>query len=143
MIQTINITGIKQLTTNKDGVEYKDKQVRVVISASNLPDGKKETSCFASPGSPVLKWTAGEAHEVDLSYSADGKFLNFAVTKRDVYPNPNVTARPVQTNTQATGSGTLTSPAAVQTHSEEILHLLKENTKTLEAIKTYLTGEPK
>lgn len=93
----ITIHGIKHSTTNREGQPFLDQngkaKTRVTITADGIPNGKREMSTFVYDQSPVLKWAVGESHEVDITFSADGKYANFFPTKKEIFPNPEVPAR--------------------------------------------------
>lgn len=94
----IIIKGIKGSTADKNGQPYLDNQsrakTRVTIVTDGLPNGKKEMSTFAYQDSPVMKWAMGETHEVDISVTPDGKYVNF-------FPANNAVARPAQMQNSA------------------------------------------
>lgn len=145
MIQDITIQGIQHSNTNKNGVEYEDekgKKTRVVITAQNLPNNKKDTSSFVYKNSPVLNWKVGETHQVDITPSKDGKYLNFFPTKAEIYPNPNMPARPaVQVETSRPAQ--VNSTPATGLSNKEIMDKMTDIAKDIQAIKIYIgAGRP-
>src|SRR3990167_6752989 len=92
MTQLITIKGIKGSTANKQGQPYLDNngrgKTRITIETDGLPNGKKDMSTFAYQDSPVMKWAIGQSHEVDITLSPDGKYVNFFPAKSEM---PNFT----------------------------------------------------
>lgn len=99
MTQQITIKGISGSTANKQGQPYLDNEgrgkTRVTITCDGLPNGKKDMSTFAYQDSPVMKWQMGETHEVDITLSPDGKYVNFFPAKSELNGAQN---RPAQIN---------------------------------------------
>lgn len=150
MIQTFTLTSIAMSTSDRSGTPYTDKKTgeskaRVIITADNLPNGKKEASTFVYKNSPILKWTMGETHEADFTLSPDGKYLNFFPTKREIAPNQNPAITPVQT---ASVSKPVVNPSFVgftQADRDMLIWVKKEleaHRTVLNALMTYITGSP-
>lgn len=152
MTQKITIAGIKGSTANKQGQPYLDKdgraKTRVTITCDGLPNGKKEMSTFAYQDSPVMKWQMGESHEVDITLSPDGKYVNFfpARSEMDAVNRPATTMRtggspgyaesaPAQ-NPMIPNGGTIQIPGFTEADRRE----MKNQTILLEKIYTYLNG---
>ena len=152
----ITIKGIQGKNANKDGQPYLDQngraKSRITITCDGLPNGKKEMSTFAYQDSPVMKWSVGESHEVDISLSPDGKYVNFFPAKSEM-SSPQFTPRAVAV-LRAAAKHYEDYPAPVEkvvgegVSMVEIHRLIVEMKRTQEAIEIavnklvkYQTGE--
>ena len=85
-MEKVTIKNKSIATANRDGMAYLDRQQRPYsIVRIEVTDGRK-MSAFAYQGDSVLGWRIGDSHDVDVSPSNDGKYLNFRVPKTQTQP---------------------------------------------------------
>lgn len=149
----ITIKGIAGSTADRNGQPYMDRdrraKTRITITCDGLPNGKKEMSTFAYQDSPVMKWQMGESHEVDITLSPDGKYVNFFPARSEMDAVNRSTTRvssPIQPSLH--GGSPFPPPGSIPAEpsgfTEADRREMKNQTILLEKIYTYLNGgEPK